>query len=129
MHITLATTALCLALVPLARRIDLVDHPNHRKVHETVTPLTGGPAIFVTVAVFLAVFLPDDRFAQALLIGGSLIFLAGVADDREHLSPVVRFIVQVVACLVMVYWGGIYLVDEGRLHELGDEVQLELVGI
>jgi UDP-GlcNAc:undecaprenyl-phosphate GlcNAc-1-phosphate transferase len=50
-----------------------------------------------------------------MLMGGGLIFVAGVADDRKHLSHWVRFIVQVVACLVMVYWGDIYLVDFGRL--------------
>jgi len=106
---------LALALVPMARRFGLVDHPGGRKVHEAPTPMTGGPAIFVTLTLFLFAHLADDRFAQALLAGGGLLFLAGLADDRRHLSPWVRFIVQVSACLFMVYWGGVHLEDFGGL--------------
>ena len=53
------------------------------------------------------------------LAGGTLIFLAGLFDDRRGLSPVTRFIVQVVACLVMVYHGNAYLLDFGRLFTGG----------
>ena len=109
------SAGLALALIPVARAIGLVDHPGERKVHEKATPMTGGPAIFITLTLFIAWHLVDDRFAQALLAGGGLIFLAGLADDRRHISPWVRFAVQVAACLFMVYWGGVYLVDFGRL--------------
>ena len=113
------SAVLALALVPLARAIGLVDHPGERKVHEAPTPLTGGPAVFITLALFLFACLAADRFAQALLAGGGLVFLAGLADDRRHLSPWVRFVVQVVACLFMVYWGGAHLEDFGRLFTSG----------
>ena len=109
------SAGLGLALVPFARKVGLVDHPGHRKVHETVTPLTGGPAIFITLGAFMTWHLIDQPFMQALLAGGTLIFLAGLADDRKHLSPIVRFLVQVAACLVMVYHGNVYLEDFGSL--------------
>ena len=105
-----------LALIPLAQKTGLVDHPGHRKVHETVTPLTGGPAIFIALAVALLAWqMLDDPFMQALVLGGTLMFLTGLVDDRHHLSPITRFVVQVVACLVMVVWAGVYLDDFGRL--------------
>jgi hypothetical protein len=47
--IMLLTAGLCLALIPLARKIGLVDIPGGRKVHQEVTPLTGGPALAITV--------------------------------------------------------------------------------
>ena len=117
------TAVLALALIPLARTIGLVDQPGGRKVHEEATPMTGGPAIFITLALFLLWHLADDAFSQALLAGGGLLFLAGLADDRRHLSPWVRFIVQAAACLFMVYWGGVHLEDFGRLFT-GSVVQL-----
>jgi MFS family permease len=81
----LLTAALCLALIPLARRIGLVDHPGVRKVHEAVTPLTGGPALLLVLAVLGAWWLPGDRFLQALLAGGLLIFAVGLVDDFREL--------------------------------------------
>jgi len=109
------SAGLALALVPAAAKIGVVDHPGERKVHEEPTPLTGGPAIYLVLFSFLAWHFPADPFVQALLIGGTLIFLAGLADDRKHLSPITRFIVQAGACLVMVFHGGTWLDDFGPL--------------
>ena len=117
--LTVLSAVLALALIPFARSIGLVDIPGGRKVHEQATPMTGGPAIFVALALFLFWYLPDDAFSQALLAGGGLLFLAGLADDRRHLSPWVRFVVQVVACLFMVYWGVVHLEDFGSLFTSG----------
>lgn len=113
--LTVLTAVLALALIPLARTIGLVDQPGGRKVHERATSMTGGPAIFITLTLFLLWRFADDAFTQALLAGGGLVFLAGLADDRRHLSPWVRFIVQVSACLFMIYWSGVHLEDFGRL--------------
>jgi UDP-GlcNAc:undecaprenyl-phosphate GlcNAc-1-phosphate transferase len=112
---TLVCAGLCLALIPLARKTGLVDHPGRRKVHEMVTPLTGGPAIFIVLMAALAWWLVEDRFVQALMLGGTLMFLVGLVDDRHRLSPITRFVVQVVACLVMVVWADVQLDDFGRL--------------
>ena len=122
--VTVLSAGLALVLVPAAKKIGLVDHPGERKVHETVTPLTGGPAIFITLAAFLAWHLFDDPFIQAMLAGGTLIFLTGLADDRKHLHHWVRFVVQFTACLVMVYHGGVYLEDFGRLFT-NDVIELK----
>jgi UDP-GlcNAc:undecaprenyl-phosphate GlcNAc-1-phosphate transferase len=112
---TLVCAGLCLALIPLARKTGLVDHPGRRKVHEMVTPLAGGPAIFIVLMAALTWWLVEDRFVQALMLGGTLMFLVGLVDDRHRLSPITRFVVQVVACLVMVVWADIQLDDFGRL--------------
>ena len=117
--ITVFAAGLALALVPAARKFGLVDHPGERKVHEEVTPLSGGPAVYLTLLAFLGWHLLDDVFVQALLAGGTLIFLAGLFDDRRGLSPITRFVVQVAACLVMVYHGKVYLLDFGPLFTGG----------
>jgi UDP-GlcNAc:undecaprenyl-phosphate GlcNAc-1-phosphate transferase len=112
-----ATAILCIALGPLASRFGLVDHPGHRKVHEIPTPLTGGPAIYLVFGALLFWHSHGNSFEQALFVGGTLVFLVGVADDREHLSHWVRFLVQVAACLVMIYAGDVRLDDFGRLFD------------
>lgn len=113
--IMLLTTALCLALIPLARKIGLVDIPGGRKVHQEVTPLTGGPALAITFVVVLMLFTTAEPFLQALAMGSALMFLVGLVDDLRRLSALIRFVVQVAACAVMVAWAGIHLEDFGQL--------------
>jgi len=111
----LLAAALCLVLIPLANRLGLVDHPGVRKVHETMTPLTGGMALLITLAMVVAWQLEADRFVQALLMGGMLIFLVGLVDDRRELTAAPRFLVQVVACAIMMAWADVGLHDFGPL--------------
>lgn len=113
--ISIVSLVLCLGLIPLCRAVGLVDHPGQRKVHETITPLAGGPALFAVIGSLLALHSPGHRFEQALFAGVALMFMVGVVDDRRHVSPVVRFLVQVAACLVMVAAGGVQLDDFGQL--------------
>lgn len=115
----IVTAILCKLLQPVAERAGLVDHPGHRKVHEHPTPLTGGPAIFAVLFALMLWHGHDNSFEKALLLGGGLVFLVGLADDRRHLSHWVRFLVQVAACLVMIYVGDIRLDDFGRLFGEG----------
>jgi len=101
--------------MPLARRVGLVDHPGVRKVHEAVTPLTGGPAVFMGLFVAAILSLPGDRFIQALGAGGLIMVITGMVDDRRHLSAALRFLIQMGACLVIILWADVRLLDFGRL--------------
>jgi len=113
--IAVVTLVLALALVPLAQKTGLVDYPGKRKLHETVTPLTGGPAIFIVFTFVMAWILPGDHFVQALGIGGLIMIITGMVDDRRRLSVGVRFLVQLGACLLVILWADVRLADFGRL--------------
>jgi len=113
-------TGLALLLIPLARKSSLVDHPGERRVHESVTPLVGGPALFITLAVVLAYTMPGNlfteaHFLQALGIGSLMMVVTGMTDDYRHLSAALRFLVQMAACLVMILYADVRLDDFGRL--------------
>jgi len=113
--IMLLTAGLCLALIPLARKIGLVDFPGGRKVHQEVTPLTGGPSLAVSFFLIMLVMVSGEPFLQALAMGGLLMFLVGLIDDLRRLSALTRFVVQIAACGVMVVWANIHLQDFGQL--------------
>ena len=112
---TLTTALLALLLIPLASKAGLVDHPNQRKVHDTATPVTGGLAIFITLAAALFWTMPFDRFMTALGAGGLLMTITGLADDRLKLSAALRFLMQIGACLLMILYADVRLEDFGRL--------------
>ena len=112
---TLVTAVLCLALIPLARKIDLVDHPGERKVHEDPTPLTGGPALLITSGLMLLFLSKGNLFVQGLALGGLLMFVVGMIDDYRPLSATVRFIVQMAACMLIIVYADVQLDDFGQL--------------
>ncbi|MEZ6132543.1 MAG: MraY family glycosyltransferase [Planctomycetaceae bacterium] len=101
----------------LAPMLGLVDEPGHRKVHVTPTPMGGGVAVFLgiaiplglvasgTAAAIISVFgtLSDRMNTNAelrsqvfgIVVGGMAMFLMGLADDRWNLSWKLRLAVQV----------------------------------
>lgn len=122
------SAALCAAMIPLARRLGLVDYPGARKVHDAVTPLAGGPAL-VIVFLLAALYVDfESRFLQGLAVGGVLLFLTGLVDDVRGLPATVRFLLQIAACLVMVHLGEVRLENFGRLFR-DDSVELGRAGV
>lgn len=109
------TLVLCVALIPLARKIGLVDHPGERKVHEQPTPLTGGPAMLITSSLMLAFLAEGNAFVQGLAAGGLLMFVLGLLDDLQPLPVWVRFVGQIGACLLITNYAGVQLDDFGKL--------------
>ena len=109
------TAGLIWALAPVASKLGLIDHPGGRKAHQSATPLAGGPAIFIVVYLLAVLTLPDSRFLEALGIGGLIMLVTGMIDDRSHLSAGVRIFIQIAACLAMMIWSHWYLTDFGRL--------------
>jgi len=109
------STGLCLVLIPLARRVGLVDIPGARKVHAEPTPLTGGPALLITSGLMLFFLAPGNLFVQGLAIGGLLMFVIGMIDDYRPLSARIRFLVQIAACMLIIVYADVRLDDFGRL--------------
>ncbi len=113
------TLTLLRVLMPLARRIDLVDCPGGRKCHDGPVPLIGGIAMFW--GFLFAVLTLDVSLAplRALFAGSALLVLVGVLDDFHELSSRTRFIGQIMAALAMIYWGGVRLGHLGHLVSSG----------
>ncbi len=109
------TLGLCLGLIPLARKIDLVDHPGERKVHAQPTPLTGGPAMLITSGLMLVFLAEGNTFVQGLALGGLLMFILGLIDDYKPLPVWIRFVAQVGACVLIMNYTGVQLDDFGML--------------
>lgn len=105
----------CLLLAPLARRIGLQDHPGERKVHRSVIPLAGGPAIYL--AMILSVGLATSYGASIfpLLMACGVLLVTGLLDDLYELSPLTRFIFQILACFIMIFASDVLLTDFGSL--------------
>ena len=114
-----------LALIPVARwlavRCGFVDEPGGRKKHEGAVPPIGGLVVFpvfMLMLLFLGVSTqPATLWFFAAL---SLLLVTGALDDRFHVPPRIKFIMQWLAAFIIVVPGQIYVVDLGNLLGFGD---------
>jgi undecaprenyl-phosphate alpha-N-acetylglucosaminyl 1-phosphatetransferase len=109
----LAALVIALKLIRIAPRLGLVDHPGGRKQHASTTPLVGGLAVALACSVGL--ILAPFAYAWPLALCIVIIMAVGVADDIHEIAPLPKFIVQVIAALVMVYVAGVQLNTIGGL--------------
>lgn len=65
-------------------------------------------------------FLPTPGEHLPLLVAMGLLLVVGVLDDRHDIRKRVRVITQVVAALLMIYWGDIRIDSLGNLFGLGE---------
>ncbi|KAB7706602.1 undecaprenyl/decaprenyl-phosphate alpha-N-acetylglucosaminyl 1-phosphate transferase [Bacillus aerolatus] len=102
-----------LAITPLVKKLAIatgvVDKPNYRKVHERIMPRMGGLAIFISFMIGIFVLQPESKYNLAIVIGGFIIIVTGVLDDRFELSAKVKLGGQLLAALVVVFYGGVQM--------------------
>ena len=106
-------------LEPAARRLDLMDYPKGRKDHERPTPVTGGLAM--AIASVLAYWAAPNLTPsiQAFCIAAVLLVAVGLWDDKHDLRWYWRILAQVLAALVVIFWGGVRVEQLGPLFGLG----------
>lgn len=103
----------CLILVPItikfAERFGVVDDPKKRKhpalLHNKITPRAGGLPIFIAFAVSAVIFAGFSKEIVGILIGGTILVLAGVLDDKYDLKTPYKFAAQILAALIVVAFG------------------------
>ena len=100
-------------LVPFVKKIahhaGALDIPNERKVHKEPMPRMGGLAIFGAFLLGYMIFARTSLQMLSVLIGGFIIVLIGIFDDIKPISAKVKFLLQIVAASVVVFYGQIVL--------------------
>lgn len=95
--------------ISFARRFGLIDDPRkykHPKVlHKVPIPRGGGLAIFIALIISTLIFLPLSSQLIWILIGGTIILITGLLDDKYNLSPYLRLMVQFICAAIPVLAG------------------------
>ena len=94
----------------LARATGYMDHPDPRKAHAHATPLLGGVAIALALALasLLAAALGPEAVtlpSMGLLTGACIVLAMGLIDDRRPLGPWGKLTGQLLAGACLVWWG------------------------
>jgi UDP-GlcNAc:undecaprenyl-phosphate GlcNAc-1-phosphate transferase len=123
--------------IKFAWRYGLIDDPKKNKhpkvIHTKPTPRGGGLSILVGLIAGSLLFLPLDRHLAAILLGGIILTVMGILDDKYNLSPYLRLVVQFVAASIPIASGiGIAFVTNpinGGIIDLSHpQIAFELLG-
>lgn len=96
-------------LVPLAerlaKRINAIDYPRERGLHDAPTPKLSGLAILVGIEIAGWIFLPGDGETRSILLGAAAIAAVGALDDVVDLPALPKLLAQVGGALIPVLGG------------------------
>lgn len=112
------------SIIDVSHRKKLLDEPNTRNIHRTLTPRLGGLAIFAGFISALTIFGYLNNGVQKLLAGCVVLFFIGVKDDMVTVSAFKKFFVQLLATGIVMFLSdiritsfqglfGIYILDPG----------------
>src|SRR6185436_233059 len=85
----------------------MMDQPGERKVHQSPMPKVGGIAFGVAAFASILWWAPKDESTIALLLGGAIILVFGLWDDRVNLDYRIKLLGQILAALAVTTIGGI----------------------
>lgn len=109
LYIFLFATTLSYVLTPLIRRLalklNILDIPEERKIHERATPLLGGGAVILAFTAALLSNMVLERDIIITLYAGGAIAVASIVDDWKGLRARVKLIVQILAVIFLIYKG------------------------
>jgi len=119
LNIALLVTAVALFVSALvyphalrfARRHNIVDNPNARKLQRVPVPVFGGIVVFMGIIagmVVLSAFLHDTHILVSLL-AMAVMLAVGVWDDIRNLSAVFRLVVEIGMVGMVIYATGSYI--------------------
>ncbi|WP_339331178.1 UDP-N-acetylglucosamine--undecaprenyl-phosphate N-acetylglucosaminephosphotransferase [Aeromonas hydrophila] len=99
----------------LAKKINLVDRPNERKLHQGSVPLVGGISIYLTLMLALW-FKPELLInSDIYVLCASVLVMMGAIDDKYDVDYRVRLVVQILISCAMIFAAGLSLKSIGHI--------------
>jgi len=92
----------------VAKRLNILDIPDVRKLHKEATPLLGGAAVFIGFSVALLTNGIFSKPVLVILIASLVLFGIGILDDFKEISAGLKLLTQL-ACTLLVMSSGIIL--------------------
>jgi len=129
LFVLVVTPVLLLVFRALALKFGLVDVPDSRKIHTSAIPVVGGLVLFIVATVLLLMTDNVNQFTFYLMMASGFVVVVGLMDDVFGLSAFWRFVVQIVASLVVIYFSSVQLVSFGFLLSPSWDLQLGVMAV
>lgn len=95
----------------IAFHVGALDIPNERKVHSKPMPRLGGLGIYAGFLLGYMIFGEHTATMNSILIGSFVLLVTGIIDDIKPLSASTKLIGQILAALIVVFYGNLLLRD------------------
>lgn len=108
-------------LVKIALLKNIVDNPDARKLQRTPVPVLGGVAVFfgVVIAIGSMSAVVDCSGLPVVIMAMMAMLYTGTMDDILSLSPGLRFVIEIVVVLLLIFVGGYCIDDFHGLWNIG----------
>ena len=93
----------------VAVHVNALDIPNERKVHKKSMPRLGGLGIFFGLLIGYMIFAEENTIMNSILISSFIIVITGMIDDINPIKARYKFLAQLIAACVIVFYGDIVL--------------------
>lgn len=113
-YLTLFVVSLCATwwifkkVLKIAILKNIVDNPDERKIQRVPVPVLGGAAVFfgmlVAFAVAATIYDVSNMFAMVCVM--MIMLYIGTIDDIIDLSPWIRFIIEIIVVLMLIFCDG-----------------------
>lgn len=90
-------------------KLNIYAEMNERTIHKKPMARVGGVAIYIAFILSMAMYMKVDTALNGILIGGTIMFIGGLIDDMDNLKPIYKLSFQVVAAIVLMWYGNVYL--------------------
>lgn len=109
-------------ILKIAKKKDIVDNIEHRKLQKEPVPVMGGIAVFFGWIAGIAIYLAwghgteGEMTSLAVLICSLVLMLYfGAMDDAMGLSPLLRAVMEMLVMLIIIKANGCYITHLGGL--------------
>ena len=108
-------------LVKIALLKNIVDNPDARKLQHTPVPVLGGVAVFfgVVIAIGCMSSVVDCSGLPVVIMAMMAMLYTGTMDDILSLSPGLRFVIEIVVVLLLIFVCGYCIDDFHGLWNIG----------
>lgn len=110
-------------IIRVAMKKRLFDVPVERSSHSKVTPRLGGIAIFAGTIFSIMLWTPFAQYGgdlQYVLCAFILIFLVGVKDDLDAISPSKKLIAEILVAVILFFKAGVQFTGLHGIMGIGE---------
>ncbi|WP_165838147.1 glycosyltransferase family 4 protein [Pontibacter arcticus] len=108
------------SIIRVAHLKNILDQPNFRTVHESLTPRLGGLAVFAGFMSALTIFGDLSNGVQQLLAGCIILFFIGLKDDLVSISALKKFAVQLLSTGIVMFMADIRITSFQGIFGIGE---------
>lgn len=94
---------ICFVLLRYSHLLNIVDIPNHRSMHETPTPRSGGIGFMFASFISLSLMINQAPIVLAITALALAVFLLSLLDDMISLSAILRLCGHLAVCTTFIY--------------------------